>query len=137
MQNWKRPSESLPECVCGDRVVGIVRYSDPYNRDFIMRAHVIVFQATETGWTDTEGAGFVIEDCDFWILEKDLIEIALGSCPFLREVVTNRLGAVTALSREAYKNELHTIAYICRRTCDDDFKREVIEILNSLPCPSE
>ncbi|MDA1229916.1 MAG: hypothetical protein O2856_04005 [Planctomycetota bacterium] len=85
-----KPSEGLPECECGDRVVGIVRYSVPHNDGFgpmpthgRIQPHVIVFVATEDGFQDVEDvclsicpSGFDIHDCELWMLESDLIKEA-------------------------------------------------------------
>ena len=70
---WKRPSEE-PECEVGDRVIGIVRYRERSDRPLL--PHVIIIEALEDCWW-SEG-GWSLEDCDWWILEKDLIEQARG-----------------------------------------------------------
>lgn len=82
MAKWMKPSEELPECDCGDRVVGIVRYSVPFNDGFgdlpmhgPVQPHVRILVATEDGWEDVEGGGFDIHDCELWTLESDLIKI--------------------------------------------------------------
>lgn len=80
MTNWKKTSEELPECDCGDRVVGIARYSVPYNDGFgdlrahrPARPHVIVLVAMEDGFRDVEDRGLDICDCEWWALECDLL----------------------------------------------------------------
>ena len=77
MAKWMKPSEELPKCDCGHRVVGIVRYSVPYNGGFgPIQPHVIVLVATEDGFRDVEDGGFDIHDCELWTLESDLVKIA-------------------------------------------------------------
>lgn len=74
MAKWMQPTDQLPECECGDRVVGIVRYRDLEGGPVL--AHVVVLQATEYGWLDVEGSGFDIGDCELWTMERDLVSIA-------------------------------------------------------------
>ena len=83
MAKWMKPSDGLPECDCGDRVVGVVRYSVPYNDGSgtlpaysSIQPHVIVLIATENGFHDVEDGGFNIYDCELWMLESDLLKIA-------------------------------------------------------------
>lgn len=69
---WKKPSDELPDCYVGDRVIGIVHYRE-HSRD-ALRPHVVILLALEDGgWWDVEDGGYSIEDCEWWILEKDLV----------------------------------------------------------------
>lgn len=74
MAKWMKPSEELPDCDCGDRVVGIVRYRE-HKRGKLL-PHVVVLVAEENGWRDVEDAGYDIHDCELWTLERDLVQIA-------------------------------------------------------------
>ncbi len=83
MAKWMSPDEELPSGDCGDRVVGVVKYSEPYNDGFSstgvsygpVKPHIVVFVATEDGWEDVEGAGYDIYDCVLWTLESDLVRV--------------------------------------------------------------
>lgn len=71
---WHKPSDKLPECLTGERIVGIVRYRDiPADP---MTPHVIVLVATEDGWDDDAQTGFGPDDCDMWAYERDVIATA-------------------------------------------------------------
>lgn len=83
MARWMKPSEELPECDCGDRVIGIVRYCVPHNDGFNdlashgpVQPHIVILVATEDGWDDVEDSGFTIHDCELWTMESDLVQIA-------------------------------------------------------------
>ena len=73
MAKWTRPEDGLPECDCGDRVIGIVRYREIGQAK--IHPHALVFVATEDGWSDVEDQGYSIGDCELWTLEKDLVRI--------------------------------------------------------------
>lgn len=74
MAKWTKTEEGLPECDCGERVIGIVRYR--YLEGGPVLPHVVVLEATEYGWLDVEGSGFDIGDCELWTMERDLVGIA-------------------------------------------------------------
>lgn len=69
-----RPSEELPTCEVGDRIIGIVRYREQENSPLL--PHVIILLVLETGYYDLEDGGYDIHDCELWTMEKDLVKIA-------------------------------------------------------------
>ncbi len=52
----------------------------------------------------------------------------------LSAIVSVTFGGVCACSPELYRSALERIAKTCGRECDDAFRREVREILDSMPC---
>lgn len=72
MTRWIKPTDELPECEAGDRIVGIVREAPgPHMKP---RPTVILLEATEDGWDsrDDTYAGYSVHDCDLWAYERDL-----------------------------------------------------------------
>ena len=83
MARWMKPTEEMPSCDCGDRVIGIVRYSVPYNDGFgdlpshgPIQPHVIILVAEEDGWRDVEDGGYTVDDCELWTMEQELVQVA-------------------------------------------------------------
>ena len=71
---WKRPSEELPECYVGDRVIGIVRCREREDRP--LRPKIVILEALEDCWYSEYG--WDIHDCEWWCLEKDLVKEVMG-----------------------------------------------------------
>lgn len=74
MAKWMQPTEELPRCDIGDRVIGIVWYRENVLSQIL--PHIVVLVATRNGWTDVEGNGHTIHDCELWTMERDLVRIA-------------------------------------------------------------
>lgn len=53
----------------------------------------------------------------------------------LKDACTVFFGGVGAMSPELYAETLESVAQLCGRTVDDQFRSEVTEILKQMPCP--
>lgn len=76
MPKWTKPSEGVPDILCGDRILIIVREC----RDFHSppRPTIVILEATEDGWDspDDTYAGYSVHDGELWAYERDVAAIA-------------------------------------------------------------
>ena len=73
MPKWTKPSEGLPECEAGDRVLLIV--NERLDRRSVRKTRrLVILEATETGWMSPDMVyhGYTPEDAEFWSLEKEV-----------------------------------------------------------------
>lgn len=73
---WRKPSEALPVCEVGDRIVIIVNERE--RADLNLRRRLVLLTATESGWYSDEDfyAGYSVDDGERWAYERDVIEAA-------------------------------------------------------------
>lgn len=76
MPKWSKPSEELPECEAGDRVLLIVCERETSRSPF--RPKMVILEATEDGWysPDETYTGYFPSDSVLWAYEKNVCEIA-------------------------------------------------------------
>ena len=76
MPKWTKPSEGLPECECGDRVVVILREREHARAP--LKPRLIILEATEHGWNSPDElyVGYSPEDGELWSMESDVCQIA-------------------------------------------------------------
>lgn len=77
MPKWTRPTEGLPECEAGDRVVLIV--NERLDRRSLRKTRrLVILEATEVGWMspDMVYAGYTPHDAEFWSMERDVCQFA-------------------------------------------------------------
>lgn len=71
----------------------------------------------------------------FMLLEREFpLSVIDNQPPSLQVAVEYFLGGIMACSPEFYQNSLKKIALATNRVVDDEFKKEVNSILNSIPC---
>ena len=73
MPKWTKPSEGLPECEAGDRILLIV--NERTNRQSVRTTRrLVILEATETGWESPDDvySGYTPEDGEFWSMERDV-----------------------------------------------------------------
>ena len=76
MPKWMKPTEELPECEAGDRILCIVREARRIGAP--VRPTLLILEATEDGWTSPDDvfAGYSVHDCELWAYERDVARIA-------------------------------------------------------------
>lgn len=79
MPKWTRPSEGLPQCDVGNRILLIV--IERLDRRSIRKTpRLVILERTEIGWTSPDAvyAGYSVEDGDF--LESGIGRVRVRSC---------------------------------------------------------
>ena len=81
MAKWTKPSEGLPECNVGDRVVVILAERETERHAILPR--IVVLNCEESGWScdDAFYSGYTPSDGVLWSLESDVCQVAYVACP--------------------------------------------------------
>lgn len=78
MARWMKPSEEMPSCEVGDRVLVILEERERGR----LRKRLVILEATETGWEPTDDfyTGYTPADGVLWSYERDVCQIAAVVC---------------------------------------------------------
>lgn len=78
MARWMKPTEELPCCEVGDRVLVIMRETE--RGKWVRR--LVILEAKEEGWEspDPTYVGYSPEDGQLWAMEKDVVQVAAVAC---------------------------------------------------------
>lgn len=78
MPRWMKPTEDMPECEAGDRILCIVAEVIDQRVKPTATPRLVILEATETGWEspDPTYGCYTVEDCILWSYERDVCQIA-------------------------------------------------------------
>lgn len=71
--NWRMPDDFDDDLYAGDRIVAVVRWSDPPDEN--VARHIITFTVDEGNFTDSEGLGYTLDDCECWMPEVEFLKL--------------------------------------------------------------